>query len=125
MRRIDRALLIHRQVLALDAQHGSWQRPVAELPDVRVRVIDAGSGWHAWMTNPFSGPPTDHPAPGSYAMAVALERKQAAQLPNLLDLWLDGSAKVLSIEWSEHDMRIIGMKRGSWESSMFGLPPGA
>lgn len=121
MTRGERALKIHGRIVALDAEHGRWERPVANLPDVRVRVIDAEAGWEAWITTPFSGPQGDGPDPKSYDAAVALERHLARQLPNTLDLWLNAGPKVLSVGFDGARMHVISMKPGPWEGA-FQLP---
>ena len=44
-------------------------------------------------------------------------------MPYMMDVWLVGAGKVLSIEWDGEDMNLISMKRGAWEAEQFGLPP--
>ena len=74
------------------------------------------------MNTPFNPLITDDVTSPSYLRALV--RVQAkTPLDNLLDLWIPGLGKVLSLEWADEEANLISMKRGDWEAELFGLPP--
>lgn len=113
--------MIHARIAALDATSGRWETPLSDQPNVRTRVIDLQNGCQAHITTPFSGVNRNEPTPGSHAMAVQWAIKSAARLPNITDLYIDDSGKVLSFEWSSDRVEIVSMTAGPWEEA-FGLP---
>ena len=76
--------------------------------------------WHASLRTAFSGPPPPLPDAPSYLHALVRQQK-AARLPNVLDLWVRGQRKVLSVEWDDDDIPLISMKPGPWEFELFGV----
>jgi hypothetical protein len=120
MTKLLRAIEIHNRIRALDAAYGRWET-VQDLPGVRVRVVDAGLGWNAHITTPFSEVPAQYPDPGDYGTAVSLREHLAGLLPNTTDLYLGAGGKVMCVEWSSSELKIITFTPGPWESA-FGLP---
>lgn len=120
MIKLLRAIEIHRQIQLLDPAHGRWETS-EDLPGVRVRVVDAGLGWNAHISTPFSGAPAQYPDPGDYESAVMLREHLAGLLPNTTDLYLAAGGKVMSVEWNSSELKIIGFTPGPWETA-FSLP---
>jgi|GEM_PF-5461350 len=117
MKRLDRALKIRDIVLNSKSAERCWD----DQTGIRIRKIKT-SDWVASLNTPFNPLPTDDVAAPSYLHALV--RAQAKKpLDNLLDLWLPGLGKVLSLEWSDENANLISMKRGDWEATLFGLPP--
>ena len=115
MRRIDRARLIRDAILARPQEDWRWNIVSGE----RYLQLDCDR-WHASLRTAFSGPlPPPPPAP-TYLHALAFQRK-ARPLPNVLDLWVRGQRKVLSVEWDDDDLRLISMRPGPWEMERFGV----
>jgi len=54
--------------------------------------------------------------------ATFLERCREAQLPFVVDLWVNRMGKVLSAEYDGTQFKLISCKRGIWETDYFGLP---
>lgn len=116
MRRLDRAISIRDQILLLDRQYGSW-----DVRDgVRTRLIRIDN-WHASLNSPFNPFPHQQPTGLDFQKAMILQNTPAP-MPYQLDLWLPKIGKVLSFEWSDTMAHLISMKRGDWESELFGLP---
>jgi hypothetical protein len=116
MRRVDRARVIRDYILEKDNQYGSWETAAG----YRTRVIRTDR-WEASLNSPFNPFPHEAPTGLDFQKAMILQNTKAP-LPYLLDLWIPGIGKVLSMEWDDQELRLISMKRGDWESTLFGLP---
>ena len=117
MKRLDRALKIRDVVLNTKSAERCWD----DQTGMRRLKIET-SDWEASLNTPFNPLPSDDIAAPSYLHALV--RAQVKKpLDNLLDLWIPGLGKVLSLEWSDEEANLISMKRGDWEATLFGLPP--
>jgi len=117
MKRLDRALKIRDIVLNTKSAERCWDDQTG-MRSLKIETSD----WGASLNTPFNPLPSDDIAAPSYLHALV--RAQARKpLDNLLDLWLPGLGKVLSLEWSDEEENLISMKRGDWEATLFGLPP--
>lgn len=116
MRRIDRARIVRDAILEVPRDEWKWK----EIGDQRFLEVFTPD-WHASLSTEFSG---GSRLPEAQTMQQALILQRAAKpLPNVLDLWVTGKGKVLSVEYDADEIRLISMKRGDWEADLFGLPP--
>ena len=117
MKRLDRALKIRDIVVNSKSAERCWDDQTG-MRRLNIKTSD----WEASLNTPFNPLRTDDVATPSYLHTLV--RAQAKKpLDNLLDLWLPGLGKVLSLEWSDEEANLISMKRGDWEATLFGLPP--
>ena len=116
MRRLDRAKIIRRQVLEVMGREGRWR----EVQGSRSRVC-AADGWTASLYTPFNPLHDARIVADTYQKALLLQ--QVRLRPWLLDVWIPGVGKVLSLGWDDTEVELISMKRGWWEQELFGLPP--
>ena len=115
MRRVERARLIRDAILAHPREEWRWTTVSGE----RHLQLDCDR-WQACLRTAFSGPHAPPPPAPTYLHALVFQQT-AARLPNLLDLWVSGQRKVLSLEWDGDDLRLISMKPGPWEFELFGV----
>jgi len=116
MKRLDRALKIRDIVLNTKSAERCWDDQTG-MRSLKIETSD----WGASLNTPFNPLPSDDIAAPSYLHALV--RAQARKpLENLLNLWIPGLGKVLSLEWSGEEANLISMKRGDWEAELFGLP---
>lgn len=115
MRRIDRARLIRDAILAIPQAQWEWDTSSGE----RYLSLDRDT-WHASLRTAFSGPPPPMPDTPTYLHALVLQQTPP-RLPNVLDLWVRGQRKVLSVEWDGDDIRLISMRPGLWELELLGV----
>ena len=115
MRRLERATLIRDHILAHPRSEWRWTTVSGE----KYLEFDGGASM-ASLRSPFNALPPPPPDPPTYLHALALQRSRQPLL-NGLDVWIKGRGKVLSIEWSDDEMRIISMKPGPWEAELFGV----
>ena len=118
MKRLDRAKVIRDQILELPAEHWDW----IEVGNSKWRKVSS-NGWWALYITPFTPLAGAFAKPSIYKEALAQEMDMKLSLPYRLDLCVIEVGKVLSVEWKQHDIKLISMKRGSWESDLFGIPP--
>ena len=116
MRRIERARIVRDAVLAVPRDQWNWE----ELGGERHLEVRTPT-WHASVRTQFSSD-LGYPKSTTYLQAQILQHA-AKPLPNVLDVWLPGKGKVLSVEYDLDEIRLISMKRGDWEADLFGLPP--
>jgi len=117
MKRLDRALKIRDKIINSKSADRCWD----DQTGMRSLKIKTGH-WEASLNTPFNPLMIDDVAAPSYLHALV--RAQAKKpLNNLLNLWIPGLGKVLSLEWSDEEANLISMKRGDWEAALFGLPP--
>ncbi len=117
MKRLERATAIREQVLR--SERTTW----AEGFGARSKIL-SGLGWTASLHSPFNPLPSGRPQTGSYARAMEQARLSKKKILHwLLDVYVEGLGKVLSLEWDEHTANLISMKRGPWEQELFSLPP--
>lgn len=117
MRRVDRAKAVRDHILKLPAERWVWK----QWGSARSREIDGGE-WKASYWTPFA-PLETGPRPASTHLQALILQNLKPAMPYQMDLWLVGSGKVLSVEWDGDDIHLISMKRGDWETDLFGLPP--
>lgn len=115
MTRLERARRICDRILGLPRDLWVW-KTVKEHRSLELHTPQ----WQASLISAFSDFQLFPEAP-TYQQALLLQAAPAP-LTNVLDLWLPGSGKVLSVEWDADDIRLINMRRGSWEQELFGLP---
>lgn len=113
MTRAECALRIRDIVLGLSASRGYWKKH----GNCYVRHID-GDGWEARLCTPFN------PDSAWRRYAVYAETSGDIEIyPYRLCVWLRGSGKILTLEWSATRLQIGTFRRGEWESRLFGLEP--
>tara|TARA_R110000850_G_scaffold80010_30_gene172162 strand:- start:1531 stop:1911 length:381 start_codon:yes stop_codon:yes gene_type:complete len=117
MTRLNRAVKIRDIIVNSKSAERSWDDQTG-----MRRLTIKTSDWEASLNTPFNPLITDDVATPSYLHAL-LRANAQKPLDNLLDLWLPGLGKVLSLEWSDDEANLISMKRGDWEATLFGLPP--
>lgn len=117
MKRLNRALKIKDIIANTKSAERCWDDQTG-MRRLNIKTSD----WEASLNTPFNPIVTDDVAAPSYLNAL-VRAKAKKPLDNLLDLWLPGMGKVLSLEWSDEEANLISMKRGDWEATLFGLPP--
>ena len=104
MTRLERAKAIGNRILSL---------PDAAWTSIATGAIDAKAtvqqGWSAVVTR-FEGSPGGHSTGNENASPFAF----------ILDVWLTGRGKVLSVDFGPQS-RVISMRPGSWEQELFGI----
>jgi hypothetical protein len=110
------AIAIRDAVLAWLPQCGH----PGEISGIRVTKAELGNFLVIFRT-PFSPPP--QPKPHTYVTAVLSQR--AKNLGYGLDVF--AGRKVLNIEWEhgDHEICLIGLRAGEWESEILALVRGA
>lgn len=115
MRRVDRAKHVRDVILEHPRAEWVWQGS-----DPRILTLKR-DGWTASLLTPFNTF-ARMPEAQNYLEAIVLARAPSP-LPYQLDVWTSSDGKILSVEWDHKDnLRLISMKRGSWEQVLFGLP---
>lgn len=116
MKRLDRARQVRDTILNVPREQWKWEK-LGEVRYLTLRTAD----WNASLATPFGGQLNTLPPATTFQQALILQSARAP-LPNVLDVWLTGGPKVLSVEWDADELRLISMRRGPWESDLFGLP---
>lgn len=115
MTQLERARIIRDKVLSFPRDQWTWEGAGSDR-HLSLRTAE----WNASLTTVFNDCRTK-PEATTYLQALVLQSTPAA-LPNVLDLWLIAQGKVLSVEWDNDTTQVISMRRGPWESELFGLP---
>ena len=120
--RSDRARTIVGRLQAAAREGGRWERiELGAGRTARIWVVDLGDGLEAWLTTRFSGIPTAFEPSGSDE-AVLMQTMPPPEADDvLIDLYMAGVGKVLSVGTLHGVDRVIGMTPGPWEAR-FGLP---
>lgn len=120
MTRLERARVIRDAVASAGETNGRWERLEFGGGDhARLWIVD-GNGWEASVATAFSGLSRGAVA-ASYAEAVLLQQSPPKLDDVVLDVYVDGVGKVISIGTTDDVDRLIGMMPGPWEA-LFGLP---
>ena len=124
MSRLDRARVVRDLVLSQSAEHGQWETvqvgAAANGRNCRLWTIDAGLGWSASVTTPFTSPAATLRDADRYDAAM-LGLELPAVPDQTVDVYWDAFGKVLSISRTGGEDRLIGFTTGLWEMA-FGLP---
>lgn len=121
MSRIERARIIRERIVDVGRTHGRWERmEVGDGRQARLWCIDDGSGWNAHIATRFSGMWDDVQLKG-YDDALLLQQVPPRMSDVLLDVYVPGASKVMSLGTIDGADKLIGMVPGPWEA-LFGLP---
>jgi hypothetical protein len=115
MKPLERARFIRDVILAVPRDKWAWR----EFGSHRFLTLTT-SEWEATLMTAF-GTLRTRPEATTYQQAAILQAAPA-DLPNVLELYSPGRGKLLSFEYDDDQIRLISMRRGSWESELFGLP---
>lgn len=116
--RLEKAREILIRIRALDEKHGRWLPSGGVPPGLRVRAVNTGESWDAWISTGFDRLPD--PRGSSYQQAL---QRQATppRLRYLLDVWAVGEHKLMSVEYDQDELRLISFKPGDWPKRIFGV----
>lgn len=121
MSRIERARIVRDRIVDVGRTHGRWERmDVGDGRQARLWCIDDGSGWNAHIATRFSGTWDDVQLMG-YDAALLLQQAPPRMSDVLLDVYVPGASKVMSLGMTDGADTLIGMMPGPWEA-LFGLP---
>lgn len=116
MKRIERARIIHRQVIEIAKSTPTYRHVNSGLAAIAETDL-----WHARIHT------TENPRLGWQPLLVEVPRIPSQflgrrSLPNRMGLWLTQGPKILTVEWMNDRFVLVNMRRGSWEFELFGLP---
>lgn len=115
MLRLDRADIVRDKILGVKNNAWSFESNKVFRASLRFR-----NGWQASIWSNPSWTASDGTATAN--KDSFLNECRTFSCPHTLDVWVDGLNKVLSAHWDETGAELISMRRGMWETILFGLP---
>lgn len=115
MLRVDRAKVIRNKVLGV--QNDAWS---FESSNKFRAAVNFQNDWQAQIWTDPSWITSDGGVTEDKDTFLDECRKQ--NCPHTLDLWVNGMNKVLSAHWEGTGCELISIRRGIWETILFGLP---